>query len=229
MGVVALADPTELAQDNADAAVRIERRSASWPGRRLGTLAVSECLRGSAVRWDGDDNGDVWPQRTVQRLFDLIGLCPEVGIGLGVPRAPIRLVGNASSPRAVVMERTPSDITAQLEQFAGRMAGTLAQVDGYVFADRSPSCGLAGVKVYRADGRYRREGRGVYAAAVLRAQPALPAVDAECLWDEPTLLDFACAVAARHAARCAIGDDGEDAGERRMRIARLLAAARDAA
>lgn len=185
---------------------------------------MSECLQGSAVRWDGDHNGDVWPRRVVQRLFDLIGLCPEVGIGLGVPRAPIRLVGEASSPRAVVMERTPSDITAQLEQFAGRMAGTLAQVDGYVFADRSPSCGLAGVKVHAADGRFRREGRGVYAAAVLRAQPALPAVDAECLWDDATLLDFACAVAARHAARCASGD----APNRRRRVARLLAAARDA-
>ena len=202
---------------------------ASCPSHRLGTLAVSECLQGSAVRWDGDHNGEVWPRRVVQQLFDLIGLCPEVGIGLGVPRAPIRLVGEASSPRAELMGRTASDITAQLEQFAGRMAGTLAQVDGYVFADRSPSCGLAGVKVYAADGRYRREGRGVYAAAVQRAQPALPAVDAECLWDEATLLDFACAVAARRAARFAVGDDDDDAADRRTRIARLLAAARDAA
>ena len=223
----ALADPTELAQSNA--AARIERGSASWPGHRLGTLAVSECLLGSAVRWDGDDNGDVWPRRVVQRLFDLIGLCPEVGIGLGVPRAPIRLVGEAASPRAKLMGRAPSDITAQLEQFAGRMAGTLAQVDGYVFADRSPSCGLAGVKVHAADGRFRREGRGVYAAAVLRAQPALPAVDAECLWDEATMLDFACAVAARCAARTSTGDDGDDAANRRTRITRLLAAARGAA
>ena len=203
--------------------------SVSSHAHRLGTLAVSECLQCSAVRWDGDHNGEVWPRRLVQRLFDLIGLCPEVGIGLGVPRAPIRLLGEATSPRAELMGRAPSDITAQLEQFAGRMAGTLAQVDGYVFADRSPSCGLAGVKVYGADGRYRREGRGMYAAAVLRAQPTLPAVDAECLWDEATLLDFACAVAARHAARRSDRDDGDDAANWRTRVARQLAAARDAA
>ena len=212
------------AQDGPNADVCISRGA---PSHRLGTLAVSECLRGSAVRWDGDDNGEVWPRRLVRRLFDFIGLCPEVGIGLGVPRAPIRLVGEASAPRAVVMGHTASDITGQLEQFAGRMAGTLAQVDGYVFADRSPSCGLTGVKVYAADGRYRRQGRGVYAAAVLRAQPTLPAVDAECLWDEATLLDFACAVAARHAARTSAGAGG-DAAHRRTRIARLLAAAGDA-
>ena len=217
-----MAGPAEPAADKPSAGVRLEREPASWPGR-LGTLAVSECLRGSAVRWDGDHNGDVWPRRVVRRLFDLVGICPEVGIGLGVPRAPIRLVGEASSPRAELMERAPSDITAQLEQFAGRMAGTLAQVDGYVFADRSPSCGLAGVKVYGAGERFRRQGRGVYAAAVLRAQPVLPAVDAECLWDEATLLDFACAVVARHAARTSTGDDGRHAANWRRRIARLLA------
>ena len=196
--------------------------AASAAREALGTLAVSECLRGSAVRWDGDDNGDVWPRRVVERLFDLIGLCPEVGIGLGVPRPPIRLTGAASSPRAVVMESVPRDITAPLEHYAASVAGTLAQVDGYVFADRSPSCGLAGVKLYAADGRYRRQGRGVYAAAVLRAQPALPAVDAECLWDEATLLDFACTVAARRAARTSAGDDDDNAASRRVRIAGLL-------
>ena len=219
--VAALAGPAELAENKLNAGVRIERQQASWPGHRLGTLAVSECLRGSAVRWDGDHNGEVWPRRVVERLFDLIGLCPEVGIGLGVPRPPIRLTGAASSPRAVVMESVPREITAQLQHYAGSVAGTLAQVDGYVFADRSPSCGLASVKVHAADGRYRRQGRGVYAAAVLRAQPALPAVDAECLWDEATLLDFVCAVTAYRAARTSTGDDG-DAANRRTRIARLL-------
>ena len=188
----------------------------------LGTLAVSECLRGSAVRWDGDHNGDGWPRRVVARLFDLVGICPEVGIGLGVPRPPIRLLGapGDAAPRAVVMTETPLDITAGLTRYAERMAGTVAQVDGYVFAARSPSCGLAGVKVYAADGSYRRVGRGIFAAAVLRAQPTLPAVDAECLRDPATLLDFACAVAAHRA-----GENADRAPHRRARISRLLAAA----
>lgn len=189
----------------------------------LGTLAVSECLRGSAVRWDGDHNGDGWPRRVVAQLFDLIGICPEVGIGLGVPRPPIRLLGASGDapPRAVVMTETPADVTKRLTQYAGSVASTVAQVDGYIFADRSPSCGLAGVKVFAPDGSHRRIGRGIFAAAVLRARPALPAVDAECLQDPTTLLDFACAVAAHRA-----GDENADqAPHRRGRIARLLAAA----
>ena len=195
---------------------------------RLGTLAVSECLRGSAVRWDGDHNGDGWPRRVVEQLFDLVGICPEVDIGLGVPRPPIRLfaaVGDAKPPRAIVMTEKPADITPRLTQYAASVASTVAQVDGYVFADRSPSCGLAGVRVFAQDGSHRRIGRGVFAAAVLRAQPTLPAVDAECLRDPATLLDFACAVAARRA-----GDKTADsAPTRRARIARLLAAAERAA
>ena len=164
----------------------------------------------------------------VAQLFDLVGICPEVGIGLGVPRPPIRLLGapgDAAAPRAVVMAETPRDITARLAQYAENVASTVAQVDGYVFADRSPSCGLAGVKVFAPDGTYRRIGRGVFAAAVLCNQPTLPAVDAECLRDPATLLDFACAVAAHRAG----DEDADQAPHRRARIARLLSAAERAA
>lgn len=199
-----------------------ERANPAAP-KPLGTLAVSECLRGSAVRWDGDHNGEGWPRRVVEQLFDLIGICPEVGIGLGVPRPPIRLFAapGDAEPRAVVMTETPADITPRLTEYAATVASTVAQVDGYIFADRSPSCGLAGVKVFAQDGSYRRIGRGIFAAAVRRSQPTLPAVDAECLQDPATLLDFACAVAAHRA-----GDENADqAPHRRARIARLLAAA----
>ena len=192
-------------------------------GERLGTLAVSDCLRGSAVRWDGDHNGDTWPRRIVEQLFELVGICPEVGVGLGVPRPPIRLVGSALAPRAVAVEGPDCDLTARLQDYADRVAGTLAEVDGYVFADRSPSCGLAGVKVFGADGRWRRVGRGVFAAAVRAAHPTLPVVDAETLRDRATLLNFACAVAARRAATRAQSPPAADA--ERTRITRLLDAA----
>lgn len=188
-------------------------------GERLGTLAVSECLRGSAVRWDGDHNGETWPRRIVERLFALVGICPEVGVGLGVPRPPIRLVGSAGTPRAVAVQDPAWDLTARLQGFAARVADAVADVDGYVFADRSPSCGLAGVKVFGPDGSHRRVGRGVFAAAVLAAHPTLPAADAQTLWDRGALLDFACAVAARRAGRR--GGPPPAAAERR-RIARLL-------
>lgn len=163
---------------------------------KLATIAVSECLLGRSVRWDGDDNGDVWPRRTVERLFRCVGLCPEVGIGMGVPREPIQLTGDPDAPRAVRVSDPALDYTDRLAGFARRSAATLDGVSGYVFADRSPSCGLSGVKVFGDGGRYRRVGRGIYAAAVLRERPNLPAADAETLNRPEALIDFALAVLA---------------------------------
>ena len=175
--------------------------SGATPGQRLATVAVSECLLGRAVRWDGDDNGDVWPREVMTGLFRCVGLCPEVGVGMGVPRPPIQLTGDPDAPRAVGVDDRASDYTDRLAGYAHRLATTLNGVSGYVFADRSPSCGLAGVKVYDAAGRYGRLGRGVYAAAVLADRPGLPAVDAETLNCRDVLIDFALAVVA-YAGRC---------------------------
>lgn len=161
-------------------------------------MAASECLLGKAVRWDGSHNGDDWPRRAVQTLFRLVGICPEVGIGLGVPRPPIRLVGPAGASRAVEVADPSRDHTAALSRFARRKARTLGTVHGYIFADRSPSCGVAGVKVFAEDGTFARVGRGVFAAAVMSARPDLPAVDAGTLRDANALLNFVLAV-----ARCA--------------------------
>ena len=163
-------------------------------------VAASECLLGRPVRWNGEHNGDVWPRHRLEKLFTLVGLCPEVGIGMGVPRAPIQLVGDASAPHAVAVDDPGSDYTDRLRRYAREVTPTLDGVHGYIFADRSPSCGLAGVKVFAVGGSYRRVGRGIYAAAVTSGYPDLPAVDAETLCDEAVLLDFAIAVLARSGA-----------------------------
>lgn len=167
------------------------------------------------MRWDGDHNGDVWPRRAVAALFDLAGLCPEVGVGMGVPRPPIRLVGDAASPRLVAVAQPGRDFAAEMRRYASDQAPLLNRVGGYIFADRSPSCGLSGVKVFNERGEWRRTGRGVHAAAVVAAYPDLPVVDAETLADEEQLLEFATAV-IRHVAPAA------DNGSVRAMIARIL-------
>lgn len=157
-------------------------------------VAVSECLIGHRVRWNGEHNGDTWPRKRLERFFTLVGICPEVGIGMGVPRNPIQLVGEASAPRVVAVNDPNRDYTDRLEEYASEVAGVLDDVHGYVFADRSPSCGLAGVRVFAEDGSFERVGRGVYAAAVVAGYPDLPVVDAETLDDDEILLDFVLAV-----------------------------------
>lgn len=173
-------------------------------------VAASECLLGRPVRWNGEHNGDTWPRQRLEKLFTLVGICPEVGIGMGVPRDPIQQVGDPTAPRVVAVADQTRDYTDRLRQYTREVAATLDDVHGYIFADRSPSCGLADVKVFAADGSFERVGRGVYAAAVLAAFPDLPCVDAETLGDGEVLLDFVLAVLARSGAALNPGDGRRD-------------------
>ena len=143
-------------------------------------IAISQCLLGSEVRYDGSGARSSYPHASLSDLFDYRGICPEVAIGLGTPREPIRLVGDAASPRVVGVKDPSRDVTEALRDYGREQAASLGDVAGYVFMKGSPSCGLFRVKVYPVDGDRvtgapSKQGRGAYAAAVLEGQPNLPA------------------------------------------------------
>lgn len=153
------------------------------------TVAASECLTGARVRYDGDHKREALPHAALDGLYVLRAICPEVGIGLGVPRDPIRLVGDPGAPRArVVSEKagSPKDVTAALRAYADSQLPVLDEVDGYVFMQSSPSCGLSGVKLSGGSGK----GRGVYARQVLVVRPALPVAEAWQLFDPTRCANF---------------------------------------
>lgn len=143
-------------------------------------IAVSQCLLGNEVRYDGSGARSAYPHAALQGLFEYRGICPEVGIGLSVPRAPIRLVDEAGSVRVVGVREPDRDFTDDLARYGREQAAGLTEVAGYVFMRGSPSCGLFRVKVYpqvagQVSGAPRRDGRGAYAAAITEALPDLPA------------------------------------------------------
>lgn len=138
-------------------------------------LGISSCLLGQRVRYDGNHKHDGFITGTLGRFFEFVPVCPEVAIGLGVPRAPIRLVGPASAPRAVGIDDPALDVTDQLDAYGRRMARELDDISGYIFKSKSPSCGMERVKVYHRGGMPAKHGRGIYATAFLAACPGLPA------------------------------------------------------
>ena len=153
------------------------------------TVAASECLTGARVRYDGDHKRTAMPHAALDGLYVLRPICPEVGIGLGVPRDPIRLVGDPGAPRArVVGEGAESrrDVTAALRAYADSQLPVLDEVDGYVFMQKSPSCGLSGVELFGGS----RTGRGLYADQVMVLRPALPATEAGQLFDPTRCASF---------------------------------------
>lgn len=163
-------------------------------------LGISACLLGQRVRYDGGHKRNRFIAGTFTRYFEFVPVCPEVAIGLGVPRPPLRLVGSPAKPRAVGVENPTLDVTSKLAAYGRRQARALDELDGYLFKSRSPSCGVGSAQVFSPHGR-ARGAHGVYAGAFLAAQPLLPAEEEDRL-DEPSRRDhFLERVFAHHRWR----------------------------
>ncbi len=145
-------------------------------------VAVSDCLLGSPVRYDGGHKRSALPHEELAGLFEFVGFCPEMAIGLGTPREPIRLVGRGTDCAALGV-RSERDVTDLLDAEARRVAPAVGQLSGYIFMPNSPSCGLHRVKVFAASGRPEPSGRGVYARALSELLPNLPMEEGERLFD----------------------------------------------
>jgi uncharacterized protein YbbK (DUF523 family) len=168
-------------------------------------VGISACLMGQAVRYDGTDKYSRLCMEELNACFDLVPTCPELGAGLGVPRPPIRLVGDAAAPRAVRVDAPGIDVTQALGDYAARRVPELAELCGYIFIANSPSCGLHGVKLYRDDGSLRETGtRGLFAAALTAAYPGLPVVEEPSLHDPAVRAQFIASVIALQQKRAAI-------------------------
>ena len=57
-------------------------------------IAISACLMGFDVRYNGGHKESQLCSQVLSDYFDFVPVCPEVAIGLGIPRQPIRLVGD---------------------------------------------------------------------------------------------------------------------------------------
>jgi uncharacterized protein YbgA (DUF1722 family)/uncharacterized protein YbbK (DUF523 family) len=145
-----------------------------WEPEKI-RLGVSSCLLGEEVRHDGGHKRDAFLTDTLGPFVEWVPVCPEVELGLGVPRPPIRLASAAATPRLVVAT-TGEDLTARMQRWAaGRVAELSALgLHGYVLKRASPSCGLFRVRVYGDDGRPGAVSRGVFATALTDALPLLP-------------------------------------------------------
>ena len=137
-------------------------------------VGISSCLLGEEVRYDGGHKLDRYVTGVLGRWFEYVAFCPEALAGLGIPRPPIRLVGDPGAARAVRVGDASVDLTEALETTARRVVPELTGLRGYIFKRASPSCGMERVKVYQAPGHSPRMGRGLFARSVMEAYPLLP-------------------------------------------------------
>ena len=154
-------------------------------------IGISSCLLGDEVRFDGGHKRDAFLIETLSPFVEWVRVCPEVELGLGVPREPVRLVSTAGDIRMVGVE-SAIDHTDGMRAYARRRVEELAAVglSGYVLKSKSPSCGLGDVKVYDDSGAASHEGTGLFAAALSERFPDLPIEDESRLADAATRIRF---------------------------------------
>jgi len=144
-------------------------------------IGISSCLLGQPVRFNGGHSRDRFLTQVLARYVDWVAICPEVEIGLGAPRKPLRL-----TDRGRLLGQDGRDHTGAVTALAERRRGDLAGLHGYVLKSRSPSCGRYSVRVYAGDRPSRGNGRGVFAARILDSCPLLP-VEEEGRLNDPLL------------------------------------------
>lgn len=141
-------------------------------------VVVSECLGFGAVRY----NGQLLRSRFVEGLRDhveFVRTCPEVGIGLGVPRDPVRLVDDEGRLR-MIQPAKDRDVTEEMEAFSQEFLSSVGPVDGFILKGRSPTCGVFDARVYSGEKNapVRGRGPGLFARRVLELFP-LAAIEDE--------------------------------------------------
>jgi uncharacterized protein YbgA (DUF1722 family)/uncharacterized protein YbbK (DUF523 family) len=136
---------------------------------------VSGCLLGQQVRYDGGHKKDYFLTGTLDPFVEFVPVCPELELGLGVPREPIHLEQRGQTVRLRTV-KTGRDLTSAMTRFAEKRVAELMSRDlcGFVFKKDSPSCGIQGVKVYSEEGKANKSGRGLFARVLMEAHPQLP-------------------------------------------------------
>lgn len=112
-------------------------------------VAVSTCLGYETCRYNGEMIQDPILEK-IKPYVKVMTVCPEVGIGLGTPRQPLRLIAQQGSETRFVQPATGRDYTKEISHFTEHFLLSMDEVDGFILKSRSPSCAMKDAKIYAA-------------------------------------------------------------------------------
>ena len=155
-------------------------------------VGIGGCLHGQAVRYNGDSKKANHSIRQLREAVNLKPFCPEVAIGLGVPREPIRLVTDSNKQlHAMDSQSQQRDYTESLQAVADSIVTKHTLLAGYILVKGSPSCGFERVKVYNEKGNgMPSDGVGIFAKRLMDIDPLLPVEEDGRLNDKPLRESF---------------------------------------
>lgn len=137
-------------------------------------IGISACVMGEPVRFDRGHKKSGFCMEQLAEFAEFKPVCPEMAIGLPVPRPTIRQI---VKDNIITVSRPDGsgDVTQALKAFGAKAAQGYQELAGFVFCAKSPSCGMERVKVYHHHGKGSEStGVGVFAEQVMKANPLLP-------------------------------------------------------
>lgn len=142
-------------------------------------ILISKCITFDACRWNGLKINDAFVDQ-LKEFVNFIPVCPEVEIGLGCPRHPIRIVQSKETGKiSLVQPATDLDCTEKMSEFSKKFISTLIEPDGIIFKAKSPSCGPQKVSYYKYKDKADTmdHGPGLFAKKVFEKFPNVPTED----------------------------------------------------
>ena len=160
-------------------------------------LGISSCLLGHNVRYDGGHKHNPHITAALGQVFEFVPFCPEVAIGLGTPRAPIRLLYRSSGIRAENIDNPDMDVGDALRDYAEAVLPEISNLSGCIVKKGSPSCGKEKVQILR-NAIPCHDGRGIFTARLMQLLPGLPIEEEGRLMDQRLREDFIARVLSYH-------------------------------
>ncbi len=166
-------------------------------------VAVSACLLGERVRYDGDTKPHTWVRDVLSREVTLVPVCPETELGMSVPREPVDLMGDPGAPRMIGVT-SGEDWTERMNAWCRRRIAELTAegLDGIVLKSRSPSCGVGTAALYPEPSAEPLQSDGLFTKVFRETCPDLVIVEDEDLESATDRQDFLAHVQMAAARRC---------------------------
>jgi len=155
-------------------------------------VGISHCLLGEPVRYDGGHKRHSLILEELSSQVEWVPVCPEVEMGLPVPREAMVLVGDSETIK-LIGKVSGKDYTNEMTEYCYRKVLKLkaGELDGFIFKNSSPSCGVINVSVYD-DKLEESSGKssGLFAAMVQSVFPSLPITEESDLCSKQSIRKF---------------------------------------
>ncbi len=151
------------------------------------SIGISQCLLGDQVRFDSGHKHSKLCTKILSEYFCYIPTCPEVGAGFPVPRKSMKLINKDNLIDVVYSNNEKVSVKEPLLNYTKKRIEFLSDLCGYIFMQKSPSCGVFRVKIYEKKSS-QNNGRGIFAKEFIKRYPLIP-FEEEGRLNDPVLFD----------------------------------------